>query len=92
LQGVEQALRSSPASENLNPELDVLVVLNTPTCAPGTRARRCRPQAALPLTFETVIRRSIAYAESSERAIPILDYRPDRVSTTYVWQRRSSSG
>ena len=25
-----------------------------------------------------MIRRSIAYAESAERAIPILDYRPDR--------------
>src|SRR5215210_7039292 len=28
--------------------------------------------------FDTVIRRSIAYAESAERAIPILDYRADR--------------
>jgi chromosome partitioning protein len=28
--------------------------------------------------FDTVIRRSIAYAESAERAIPILAYRPDR--------------
>ena len=28
--------------------------------------------------FETVIRRSIAYAESAERAIPILRYRADR--------------
>ena len=26
----------------------------------------------------TVIRQSIAYAESAERAVPILDYRPDR--------------
>ena len=25
-----------------------------------------------------MIRRSIAYAESAERAVPILDYRPDR--------------
>jgi chromosome partitioning protein len=31
-----------------------------------------------PPTFDTVIRRSIAYAESAERAVPILDYRPDR--------------
>ena len=30
------------------------------------------------LVFDTVIRRSIAYAESAERAIPILRYRPDR--------------
>ena len=28
--------------------------------------------------FETVIRQSIAYAESAERAVPIIDYRPDR--------------
>ena len=27
-----------------------------------------------------MIRQSIAYAESAERAIPILDYRPDRGS------------
>ena len=27
--------------------------------------------------FESVIRQSIAYAESAERAIPILDYRPE---------------
>jgi chromosome partitioning protein len=27
-----------------------------------------------------VIRQSIAYAESAERAVPILDYRPDRGS------------
>jgi chromosome partitioning protein len=26
----------------------------------------------------TVIRQSVAYSESAERAIPILDYRPDR--------------
>ena len=30
--------------------------------------------------FRTVIRQSIAYAESAERAVPILDYRPDRGS------------
>ena len=30
--------------------------------------------------FRTVIRQSIAYAESAERAVPILGYRPDRGS------------
>ena len=30
--------------------------------------------------FRTVIRQSIAYAESAERAVPILEYRPDRGS------------
>ena len=28
--------------------------------------------------FDSVIRQSIAYAESAERAVPILDYKPDR--------------
>ena len=28
--------------------------------------------------FRTVIRQSIVYAESAERAIPILDYRPEK--------------
>ena len=31
--------------------------------------------------FRTVIRQSIVYAESAERAIPILDYRPERAPT-----------
>ena len=81
LQGVEQALEVvALASENLNPELDVLgVVLNIA----NMRTRHAREtlqtlKQHFPPTFETVIRRSIAYAESSERAIPILDYRPDR--------------
>jgi chromosome partitioning protein len=86
LQGVEQALEVvALASENLNPELDVLgVVLNIA----NMRTRHARETLAtlkqhFPLTFETVIRRSIAYAESAERAVPILDYRPDR-GTDYL--------
>lgn len=81
LQGVEQALEVVElARENLNPELDVLgVVLNIA----NMRTRHAREthttlREHFPGTFETVIRRSIAYAESAERAIPILDYRPDR--------------
>jgi chromosome partitioning protein len=81
LQGVEQALEVvALARENLNPELDVLgVALNIA----NMRTRHAREtlqtlKQHFPATFETVIRRSIAYAESSERAIPILDYRPDR--------------
>jgi chromosome partitioning protein len=80
LQGVEQALEVvALASENLNPNLDVLgVVLNIA----NMRTRHARDthrtlQEHFPPTFETVIRRSIAYAESAERAVPILDYRPD---------------
>jgi chromosome partitioning protein len=33
--------------------------------------------------FETVVRASIAYAESAERAVSILDYRPD-LGSDYV--------
>ena len=81
LQGVEQALEVVElARENLNPGLEVLgVVLNIA----NMRTRHARETLAtlkqhFPGTFETVIRRSIAYAESSERAVPILDFRPDR--------------
>ncbi len=81
LQGVEQALEVvALASENLNPELDVLgVVLNIA----NMRTRHAREtlqtlKQHFPPTFDTVIRRSIAYAESAERAVPILAYRPDR--------------
>jgi chromosome partitioning protein len=81
LQGVEQALEVVElARENLNPELEVLgVVLNIA----NMRTRHAREthetlRRHFPATFGSVIRRSIAYAESAERAIPILDYRPDR--------------
>jgi chromosome partitioning protein len=82
LQGVEQALEVlGLARENLNPELDVLgIVLNIANMRTNharetlESLHRHFPGAA----FETVIRRSIAYAESAERAIPILEYRPDR--------------
>jgi len=81
LQGVEQALEVVQlARENLNPELEVLgVVLNIA----NMRTRHARETLGtlkqhFPDTFDTVIRRSIAYAESAERAIPILEYRPDR--------------
>jgi len=81
LQGVEQALEVvALAAENLNPELDVLgVVLNIA----NMRTRHAREtlqtlREHYPHAFQTVIRRSIAYAESAERALPILEYRPDR--------------
>jgi chromosome partitioning protein len=82
LQGVEQALEVIElARENLNPELEVLgIVLNIA----NMRTKHAR-QTLEALhehfpgkAFDTVIRRSIAYAESAERAIPILAYRPDR--------------
>ena len=81
LQGVEQALEVVElARENLNPELEVLgIVLNIANMRTNHARETLQTlHQHFPQTFETVIRRSIAYAESSERAIPILDYRPDR--------------
>jgi chromosome partitioning protein len=81
LQGVEQALEVIElARENLNPDLEWLgVVLNIA----DMRTRHSR-EAFDSLRehfgeklFDTTIRASIAYAESAERAVSILDYRPD---------------
>ncbi|MGH2954385.1 MAG: ParA family protein [Solirubrobacterales bacterium] len=82
LQGVEQAVQVLDlARDSLNPELDLLaVVLNIA----NMRTKHARQTLeGLRERFgdrvcRTVIRQSIAYAESAERAIPILDYRPDR--------------
>jgi chromosome partitioning protein len=82
LQGVEQAVEIFDlARDTLNPELELLgVVLNIA----NMRTRHAR-QTLTALeerfpgkVFDTVVRQSIAYAESAERAIPILDYKPDR--------------
>ena len=82
LQGVEQAMEVFElARESLNPELELLgVVLNIA----NMRTRHARQTLeALRERFgdavcESVIRVSIVYAESAERAVPILDYRPKR--------------
>jgi chromosome partitioning protein len=82
LQGMEQAMEVLDlARESLNPELELLgVCLNIA----NMRTRHARQtQEALEKRFgqklfRTVIRQSIAYAESAERARPILDYRPAR--------------
>ncbi|HJS95083.1 MAG TPA: ParA family protein [Solirubrobacteraceae bacterium] len=81
LQGVEQALEVIElARENLNPDLDWLgVVLNIA----DMRTRHSREafdslrQHFGEKLLDTTIRSSIAYAESAERAVSILDYRPD---------------
>jgi chromosome partitioning protein len=81
LQGVEQALEVIElARENLNPDLQLLgIVLNIA----DMRTRHSREAFdSLREHFgdrllDTVIRQSIAYAESAERALSILDYRPD---------------
>jgi len=81
LQGVEQALEVIElARENLNQDLEWLgVMLNIA----DMRTRHSR-EAFDSLRehygeklFDTTIRASIAYAESAERAVSILDYRPD---------------
>ena len=81
LQGVEQALEVIElARENLNPNLEWLgVVLNIA----DMRTRHSREafdslrQHFADKLLDTTIRASIAYAESAERAVSILDYRPD---------------
>jgi chromosome partitioning protein len=87
LQGVEQALEVIElARESLNPGLEWLgVVLNIADMR--TRHSReafdsLREHYAEKL-FDTTIRASIAYAESAERAVSILDYRPD-LAVDYV--------
>ena len=82
LQGMEQAVQVVDlARESLNPELELLgVCLNIANMR--TRHARQTLEALRERfgdkLFRTVIRQSIAYAESAERAIPILSYRPDR--------------
>jgi chromosome partitioning protein len=84
LQGMEQAVQVLDlAHDSLNPQLDLLgVCLNIANMR--TRHARQTLEALRERfgdrLFRTVIRQSIAYAESAERAIPILEYRPDRGS------------
>jgi chromosome partitioning protein len=81
MQGVEQALQVIElARDSLNPDLEWLgVVLNIA----DMRTRHSREAFdSLREHFgdklvQTTIRASIAYAESAERAVSILDYRPD---------------
>jgi chromosome partitioning protein len=81
LQGVEQAMEVVElARDSLNPELQLLGVLLNLADMRTVHSR----EALVSLkerfgaqVFETVVRASIAYAESAERARSILDYRPD---------------
>ncbi len=81
LQGVEQAMEVVElARESLNPELALLGVLLNLADMRTVHSR----EALISLqerfgeqVFDTVIRSSIAYAESAERARSILDHRPD---------------
>jgi chromosome partitioning protein len=81
LQGVEQALEVVElARESLNPDLSWLGVVLTIADLRTVHSREA--QASLKehigdKLFVTTIRQSIAYAESAERAVSILDHRPD---------------
>jgi chromosome partitioning protein len=81
LQGVEQALEVVElARDGLNPDLNWLGVLLNIADMRTIHSREA--YASLrehygSRVFDTVIRASIAYAESAERGLSILDYRPD---------------
>ena len=81
LQGVEQALEVVElAKESLHPDLEWLgVVLNIADMR-TIHAREAHTQLKERFgdkVFDSVIRRSVAYAESAERGISILEHRPD---------------
>jgi chromosome partitioning protein len=81
LRGVEQAMEVvEMARDTLNPELSVLGLLLNRADMRTIHSR----EALVSLqerygakVFETVVRSSIAYAESAQRASSILDHRPD---------------
>jgi len=81
LQGVEQALEVIElARDNLNPDLEWLGVLLNIADMRTVHSREAYAtlvESFPDKVFRTVIRQSIAYAESAERAVSILDYRPD---------------
>ncbi len=80
LQGVEQALELLDlAKDSLHPELEWLgVVLNIADMRTlhSREAHEKLKQRFDDRVFDTVIRQSIRYAESAERGVSILDYRP----------------
>jgi chromosome partitioning protein len=87
LQGVEQAMEVVElARESLNPGLQLLGVLlnlaDMRTVHSREALQSLRERFAEQL-FDSVIRSSIAYAESAERARSILDHRPD-LGSDYV--------
>jgi chromosome partitioning protein len=81
LQGVEQAMEVVElARESLNPELSLLgVLLNLADMRTvhSREALQSLKERFGEQVFDTVIRASIAYAESAERARSILEHRPD---------------
>jgi chromosome partitioning protein len=87
LQGVEQALEVIElAREGLNPDLQWLGVLFNIADMRTVHSREAYESLKEHVgdkLLATVVRQSIAYAESAERAMSILDHRPD-LGTDYV--------
>lgn len=81
LQGVEQAMEVVElARDSLNPQLSLLGVLLNRADMRTVHSREALTSLRErfgELVFDTVVRASIAYAESAERAMSILDHRPD---------------
>ncbi len=81
LQGVQQALELIElARDTLNPELELLGVLLNLADMRTVHSREALASLREQLgerVLDTVVRSSIAYAESAERAVSILDHRPD---------------
>lgn len=81
LQGVEQAMEVIEiARDTLNDELSLLGVLLNLADMRTVHSREAKASLKERVgeqVFDTVVRGSIAYAESAERAISILDHRPD---------------
>ncbi len=82
LQGVEQATSLIDlAKDGLNPDLEFLGVVLTIADMRTTHSREAAANLKEHIgdkLLETVIRASIAYAESAERGVSILDHRPAR--------------
>jgi chromosome partitioning protein len=82
LQGVEQATSLIDlAKDGLNPDLEFLGVVLTIADLRTTHSREARDNLKEHIgdrLLDTHIRASIAYAESAERGVSILDHRPDR--------------
>jgi chromosome partitioning protein len=81
LQGVEQALEViEVARDSLNDELELVGVLLNLADMRTVHSREAKASLRERFgekLFDTTVRSSIAYAESAERALSILDHRPD---------------
>jgi chromosome partitioning protein len=88
LQGVEGVLEAlEQAKDFYNPDLEVLgIVLNIADMRTvhSREAYQALKEHYGEKVFDTVIRSSIAYAESAEKAVSILDHRPDLGADYYA--------